>query len=59
MFSPLLFHFGEFPLKFNIVGQNLGSKSGDLVHVFGPLMGKLFHFCANASSAVKRDLDGY
>lgn len=43
----------EFPLKFKFVGQNLGSESGDLVIVFGPLMGKLFNFCANVSSSVK------
>lgn len=51
---PLAFSLCELPLKFNIVDQNLGSESGDLVHVFGPLMGKLSHFCANVSSAVKR-----
>lgn len=62
LFLPLAFSLCEFPLKFNIAAQNLGSKSGDLVHGFGPLMGKLFHFCANVSSLLKRfskTLDGY
>lgn len=42
-----------FPFQFNIVGQNLSLESGNLVHVFGPVMGKLFKFCASVSSAVK------